>query len=83
MSREFSALIAGGIAPMIGAWLLSVTNNSWVPIAIYVFVLASITFTTTFFTPETLHRNLDKLADAYVGEDNSMDDEPTLTMVAA
>ena len=80
MSREFSALIAGGIAPLVGAWLLSISNNSWLPIAIYVFTLALITFTTSFFVPETVHRDLNKHEDAYVGEDNTMQDDDLPTV---
>lgn len=64
VSREFSAVFAGGAAPVLGAWLLSVTNNAWWPIAIYVLVLATITLATTFVTPETRGRDLDLLTDA-------------------
>ena len=57
-------MIAGGIAPLVGALLLSVTSNSWWPLAVYVFVLAAITFVTTFFCPETRGRDLQLLDDA-------------------
>lgn len=62
--REFSAVIAGGIAPLVGAALLAGTDNAWWPIAIYVLVLASVGFVTTFFTPETRGRSLSALEDA-------------------
>lgn len=64
VSREFSAVIAGGVAPLFGTALLSWTNNSWWPIGCYVFVLAGIGFVTTFFTPETRGRDLTSLDDA-------------------
>lgn len=64
VAREFSAVIAGGIAPLLGAALLAVTNDSWVPLAVYVFLLAAITFATTFFCPETRGRDLLLLNDA-------------------
>ena len=39
--REFSAIIAGGIAPFVGALLLGWFSNSWIPLAIYVIVLTA------------------------------------------
>ncbi len=68
-SREISAVLAGGIAPILGAWLLAITHNAWWPLAIYAFVLAGITFGTTFFVPETRGRDLNLLTDA--GQDSS------------
>lgn len=64
VSREISAVLAGGLAPVIGAWLLAITGNAWLPIAIYVIILAAITFATTFVTPETKARDLTSLEDA-------------------
>lgn len=75
-----AGLIAGDIAPLVGAWLLSISNNSWLPIAIYVFTLALIAFTTSFFVPETVHRDLNKHEDAYVGENNTMQDDDLPTV---
>ena len=63
-AREFSAVIAGGIAPLVGAALLAATGNAWWVIAIYSAVLALISFATTFVTPETKGRNLTDLNDA-------------------
>jgi MHS family metabolite:H+ symporter-like MFS transporter len=62
--REFSAIIAGGIAPFVGALLLGWFNNSWVPLAVYVIVLTLITLYATFHTPETRARDLTLLTDA-------------------
>jgi MHS family metabolite:H+ symporter-like MFS transporter len=58
MSREISAVFAGGIAPFVGGLLLAVTHQSWVVLAGYSLVLAGISFATTFFTPETVGRDL-------------------------
>jgi len=62
--REFSAIIAGGIAPFVGALLLSWFNNSWVPLAIYVIILTLITLYSTLRTPETRARDLTLLTNA-------------------
>jgi MHS family metabolite:H+ symporter-like MFS transporter len=64
MSREISAVIAGGIAPLLGAVLLAATNHSWMVLAVYSLVLALISFVTTFFTPETVGRDLVSTEDA-------------------
>ena len=64
VSREFSAVLAGGLAPVLGALLLNLTGGQWWPIAIFVFVLGLITFATTFITPETVARDLESLSDA-------------------
>lgn len=64
VSREFSAVIAGGLAGVLGAILIKEFNGSWLPLAIYAFVLAAITLATTFITPETRQRNLTEVTDA-------------------
>jgi len=74
LSREVSAVLAGGIAPLAGtafiAWTASVAAESggaihaWIPIAAYLCALTAITVVTTFFTPETRGRDLDDLQDA-------------------
>lgn len=64
LSREISAVFAGGFAPMIGVALLAATNHSWLVPAIYSLVLALISFATTFFTPETAGRDLVLIEDA-------------------
>lgn len=64
ISREFSAVIAGGAAGVLGAILIKQFNGSWIPLAIYAFVLALITLGTTFITPETRQRDLTRLPDA-------------------
>ncbi len=63
-AREFSAVIAGGIAPLVGAAMLAVTGNAWWVIALYSAVLALISFATSFVTPETRGRSLTDFNDA-------------------
>lgn len=73
--REISAVFAGGIAPLIGAFVIAWTTNhyggtreagliSWVPLAAYMALLSLIAVVTTFYVPETRGRNLDDLHDA-------------------
>jgi MFS transporter, MHS family, metabolite:H+ symporter len=64
VAREFSAVIAGGLAGVFGAYLIKVSGGSWVPLGGYTFVLAAITMATTFVTPETRERDLTRLGDA-------------------
>ena len=62
VSREFSAVIAGGLAGVLGAVPdQGRPDGSWVPLGVYTFVLAAITFATTFITPETRGRDLTRL----------------------
>lgn len=74
LAREVSAVIAGGIAPLIGSaiitWVIHTNDPSgisaWMPIAIYLSLLTVGTIIATFFAPETRDRDLDDLADAKV-----------------
>ena len=64
LSREFSAVIAGGIAPLVGASLLVATNYSFLSIGLYSMVLSLISFGTTFLTPEPAGRDMTTPEDA-------------------
>lgn len=75
VAREVSAVISGGIAPLIGAgiiaWTISLHGgtaaggvSAWIPIAAYLAILTAITVVTTFYTPETRGRDLDDPRDA-------------------
>jgi MFS transporter, MHS family, metabolite:H+ symporter len=71
VAREASAVLAGGIAPFVGAALIGwATANlgsakaAWIPIASYVAVLTIITIIATLFTPETRGRDLEDPRDA-------------------
>ncbi|MDM4762795.1 MFS transporter [Galbitalea sp. SE-J8] len=76
VSREFSAVVAGGIAPFIGSLLLGAFANSWVPLACYVIVLGTITLIATFLTPETRARDLTLLRDAVHDSDIDVQTRP-------
>jgi MHS family metabolite:H+ symporter-like MFS transporter len=77
VSREFSAVIAGGIAPFIGALLLGIFSSSWLPLAIYVIVLSAITLWATLVTPETRARDLNLLQDAIDDSHTDVSSRPT------
>jgi MHS family metabolite:H+ symporter-like MFS transporter len=75
VAREVSAVISGGIAPLIGsaiiAWVINLNGGNkeagvwaWIPIAAYLALLTLGTIATTFFTPEPRGRDLDDLRDA-------------------
>ncbi len=76
VAREFSAIIAGGIAPFVGALLLGWFSNSWIPLAIYVIILTLITLFTTFVTPDTRARDLTLLPDAVKDSEQEISDRP-------
>ncbi|MCA7980586.1 MFS transporter [Burkholderia cepacia] len=74
-SREVSAVLAGGIAPLVGATIIATVIalhggdhaagvRAWVPIAAYLVLLTLITLFTTSRMPETLNRDLDDPLDA-------------------
>jgi hypothetical protein len=63
-SREFRAVIGGGLAGVLGVLLIEQFDGSWVPLVGYAFVLTIITFATTFITPETKAPDLTNLPDA-------------------
>lgn len=75
LGREVSAVFAGGIAPLLGASLISYLSAqyggkagaalAWMPLAAYVIVLTLITLVTTFFIPEPRGRDLDDPRDSY------------------
>ncbi|MCP3425091.1 MHS family MFS transporter [Rothia sp. AR01] len=64
MSREVSAVLAGGLAGVVGASLIKAFDGSWIPLAAYTLLLALITLATTFRVPETRGRDLTVLDDA-------------------
>jgi MHS family metabolite:H+ symporter-like MFS transporter len=79
MAREFSAVLAGGIAPLIGAAIIAAVVSgdggptvpgaglgAWVFLAGYLAILTLITVITTFVTPDPAQRDLDDPRDALV-----------------
>ena len=71
VAREASAVLAGGIAPFVGAALISWSTaywgsatSGWIAIAAYLSLLSLITVVTTFLTPEPRGRDFDDPRDA-------------------
>ncbi|MBO0881690.1 MAG: MFS transporter, partial [Mycobacterium sp.] len=77
VTREVSAVISGGVAPLVGAWIIArvvafdggpdvpgAGLGAWVFLAGYLCLLTIITIATTFITPDTADRNLDDPRDA-------------------
>ncbi|MEN0140371.1 MAG: MFS transporter [Rhodococcus sp. (in: high G+C Gram-positive bacteria)] len=77
VAREVSAVLSGGIAPLIGAWIIAMVVaadggkdvpgaglGSWVFIAGYLCILTLITIGTTYITPDPINRDLDDPLDA-------------------
>lgn len=64
MAREISAVLAGGLAGVLGTWLLTLTGGNWVVMGLYVATLAAITTASTFLIPETRSRDLLRTEDA-------------------
>ena len=73
--REVSAVFAGGIAPLVGAFIIAwVTSHyggtreagvvAWIPLAAYMALLSLVSVVTTFYVPETRGRDLDDPRDA-------------------
>lgn len=75
MAREISAVLAGGLAGVLGAYLLAVSDGDWLLPAIYMATLALITTASTVLVPETRARDLLRLDDAVrVSRDESRSD---------
>ena len=63
VAKELGSILSGGTAPMVASALLAATG-SWVPLAVYFLIMATIGFATTFVAPETRGRDLALLEDA-------------------
>jgi MFS family permease len=70
LAREFSSVIGGGIAPLVSASLLAITN-SWIPIAVYAGITMLFSTIATVMSPETVDRDLTIPTDAVAGEEKS------------
>ena len=72
LAREVSAVIAGGLAPLVGsaliAWAVTASDptgrSAWVFMAAYLALLTLGTVIATFVSPETRDRDLDDVNDA-------------------
>ncbi|MGP5671958.1 MFS transporter [Brachybacterium alimentarium] len=69
LGREISAVIGGGIAPLLGSALLALFLDSWIPVAIYMALTMLVSFVATLTAPETVNRDLTILTDAKKGEE--------------
>jgi MHS family shikimate/dehydroshikimate transporter-like MFS transporter len=54
---QLASVIAGGLSPIIAAWLLRQTGSSS-PIAIYIMVMAAVTTVSVYLASETVHRDI-------------------------
>lgn len=85
VAREVSAVISGGIAPLIGAAIIAAVVSSdggpgvpgaglgaWVFIAGYLTLLTLITIATTFVVPDPIQRDLDDPRDALTAQRESV-----------
>lgn len=74
-TREFSSVIAGGVSPMVGQFLIAMFARfhiggvssgkyAWIPLASYVVFLACLAILATFTIPETKDRDLMAQEDA-------------------
>ncbi|MBB2206583.1 MFS transporter [Gluconacetobacter takamatsuzukensis] len=75
-TREFSSVIAGGVSPMVGQFLIAMFVHfhvggtdagkiAWLPLAIYVVFLGVLAIIATYFIPETRDRDLLDDRDAF------------------
>lgn len=62
VSRELAAILFGGFAPFIAVALSTSAGGDPWPVALYVIVLATITFVAGWFAPETFRRKLSDTA---------------------
>ena len=58
MGREFASVLGGGVAPLICAALVGAFAGSWIPVAIYMSVMALASLVAARLTPETRDRDL-------------------------
>lgn len=68
LGREFASVIGGGFAPLLATALLAWFSNSWIPVAIYMFVVMVVSLIATLVSPETLNRDLTVDHNAQPGE---------------
>ncbi|CAB4899129.1 MFS transporter [Rhodococcus fascians] len=64
LGREFASVFGGGIAPLLCAALISAFSGSWVPVAVYMMIMAVSVLVAASFAPETRDRDLTDPANA-------------------
>ncbi|NEG96536.1 MFS transporter [Bifidobacterium primatium] len=77
MARELSAVVAGGLAGVLGSYIIAVSNANWMLMGVYMTVLAAVTTLSTFMVPETAGRDLTRLEDAVRLPENERGDVTT------
>lgn len=83
MAREISAVLAGGLAGVLGAALLAWTDGNWIVLALYMTTLAAITTASTFLVPETRGRDLLRVEDAIRLSETEADTATDMRFAAA
>jgi MHS family metabolite:H+ symporter-like MFS transporter len=64
LSREIGALLAGGLAPLLGLYLVGLSGGQFWVMGVYMATLAVLTFIGTLLSTETRGRDLTVLGDA-------------------
>ncbi|MFI7166955.1 MFS transporter [Rhodococcus erythropolis] len=64
LGREFASIFGGGVAPLICAGLITAFSGSWLPVAIYMMIMAVTVLIASYFAPETRDRDLTDPANA-------------------
>lgn len=58
LGREFASIFGGGVAPLLCAALVSTFSGSWIPVAIYMMIMAATVLAASTLAPETRDRDL-------------------------
>lgn len=74
LSREVGAMLSGGLAPVLGIFLVGITGGAFWVLGVYTMVLATLTLVGTWLSVETRGRSLTDLADA-VGAGSVLSEE--------
>jgi MFS family permease len=64
LSREFSSVVGGGVAPLVCSALLAAFDNAWAPVAAYMMAMSLVSLVAVRLAPETLNRDLTTPDDA-------------------
>lgn len=64
LGREFASVFGGGVAPLICAGLMTAFDGSWVPVAVYMIIMAVSVWVAATLAPETRDRDLTLPANA-------------------
>lgn len=64
LSREIGAVLAGGLAPLLGLWLIGLSGGAFWVMGVYMMVLAVLTMVGISMSKETVARDLTDLNDA-------------------